>query len=119
MPSDEAGADLAKEVGSRPRHRTITVESIAIEVLLGFSHTHGHNLESFFYLLLRLCARRGWKGSPSKDSALTKWYSGTFGGIANAKLGHMTKERGLYLSCVELYGISSFLMGMGSYLQGP
>ena len=56
--------DLAKEVGKGPsgaRHRTGTMEFMAIEVLLGYAHTYRHDLESFFYVLLWLCARRGWK----------------------------------------------------------
>ncbi|KAL9121789.1 MAG: hypothetical protein Q9187_001654 [Circinaria calcarea] len=86
--------DLAKEVGSGPsgaRHRTGTMEFMAIEVLLGYAHTYRHDLESFFYVLLWLCARREWEHGPPKDSALTNWYSGTFEDIANNKLGHMNK----------------------------
>ena len=87
--------DLAKAVDSArsgARHQTGTMEFMAIDVLLGCSHTYRHDLESFFYVLLWICARRGWKDSPPKNSALTKWYSGTFDEIANAKLGHMTKS---------------------------
>ena len=91
--------DLAKEVGTGPsgaRHRTGKMEFMAIEVLLGFSHTYRHDLESFFYILLWICARRGWrfsgnpKGQPT-TSTLTKWYLGSYDDIANAKLAHMNK----------------------------
>jgi serine/threonine protein kinase len=47
--------DLAKELGSGPsgaRHRTGTIEFIAIEVLKGKAHTYRHDLESFFYIFL-------------------------------------------------------------------
>jgi len=56
--------DLAKELGSGrsgARCRTGTMEFMAIEVLLGISHTYRHDLESFFYVLLWQCGRRGWK----------------------------------------------------------
>ena len=89
--------DLAKVLGSGPsgaRHRTGTMEFMPIEVLLGIDHTYRHDLESFFYVLIWLCARRGWKfcGNPKgrpKESVLTKWYSGSFKDIARSKLGDM------------------------------
>ena len=85
--------DLAKVLGSGrsgARHQTGTMEFMAIEVLLGIDHTYRHDLESFFYVLIWLCARRGWdfcgnpKGRPT-DSRLKKWYTGTFDEIADAK----------------------------------
>ena len=89
--------DLAKVLGSGrsgARHQTGTMEFMAIEVLLGIDHTYRHDLESFFYVLIWLCARRGWdicenpKGRP-KESVLTQWYSGSFKDIARSKLGDM------------------------------
>jgi hypothetical protein len=89
--------DLAKELGSGrsgARCRTSTMEFMAIEVLHGFSHTYRHDLESFFYVLVWLCGRRGWefagrvKEQPA-PSLLSKWYTGTYLEIADAKLGHM------------------------------
>ena len=56
--------DLAEIVGSGPsgaRHQTGTVESMAIQVLQKTAHTHRHDLESFFYVLLWICARRSWE----------------------------------------------------------
>ncbi|EEH20311.2 hypothetical protein PABG_02570 [Paracoccidioides brasiliensis Pb03] len=56
------------------------MEFMAIEVLLNVDHTYRHDLESFFYVLLWQCSRRGWgsvgnpKGQPT-PSLLTKWYS--------------------------------------------
>ena len=47
--------DLAKEPHSGPsgaRHRTGTMEFIAIEVLRGKTHTYRHDLESYFYVFL-------------------------------------------------------------------
>ena len=89
--------DLAKEVRSRrsgARHQTGTMEFMAIEVLLGYAHTYRHGLESFFYVLLWLCARHGWKFSgSSKDqpipSMLTKWYSQSYKEIARIKRSDM------------------------------
>ena len=89
--------DLAKVLGSGrsgARHQTGTMEFMAIEVLLGIDHTYRHDLESFFYVLIWLCARRGWdfcgnpRGRPT-ESVLTKWYSGSFKDIADAKRGYM------------------------------
>ena len=70
------------------------MEFMAIEVLQGIDHTYRHDLESFLYVLIWLCARRGWdlcenpKGRP-KESVLTKWYSGSLKEIARSKLGDM------------------------------
>ena len=47
--------DLAKILGSKPsgaRHKTGTMQFIAIKMLRGINHTYRHNLESFFYVLL-------------------------------------------------------------------
>lgn len=89
--------DLAKMIGSGrsgARHQTGTMEFMAIEVLLGIDHTYRHDLESFFYVLIWLCGRRGWdlcenpKNRPPK-SVLTRWYSSNFQDIAMAKEGDM------------------------------
>ncbi|KAI9763725.1 MAG: hypothetical protein M1840_009122 [Geoglossum simile] len=48
--------DLAKELGSGlsgARHRTGTMEFMAIEVLECGAHTYRHDLESFFYVFLK------------------------------------------------------------------
>jgi Fungal protein kinase len=100
--------DLAKELGSGPsgaRHRTGTMQFMAIEVLLGISHTYRHDLESFFYVLLWLCARHGWdfvqnpKGRP-QGSMFTGWYTGSYKEIANKKLGNMDKGKGKGLEVI-------------------
>ena len=89
--------DLAKVLGSGrsgARHQTGTMEFMAIEVLQGIDHTYRHDLESFLYVQIWLCARRGWdlcensKGRP-KESVLTKWYSGSLKDLARSKLGDM------------------------------
>lgn len=92
--------DLAKEEGKGPsgaRHRTGTMEFMAIEVLLGISHTYRHDLESFFYVLIWLCARKGWALSKApylqpKESWLSRWYTGDYGNIAQNKRGDMDKN---------------------------
>lgn len=56
--------DLAKEIGSGPsgaQHQTGTMEFVAIELLRRVSHTYRHDLESFFYVLLWICACRAWE----------------------------------------------------------
>lgn len=90
--------DLAKEDGKGPsgaRYRTGTMEFMAIEVLLGVSHTYRHDLEAFFYVLLWLCSRRGWAltdTKPKHRSILSHWYTGTYGDIARGKRGDMIKK---------------------------
>lgn len=89
--------DLAKEEGKGPggaRHRTGTMEFMAIEVLQGILHTYRHDLESFLYVLLWLCARRAWAlpGAPKRPTAghaLSHWYTGTYDDIARSKRGDM------------------------------
>ncbi len=90
--------DLAKEIGSGrsgARHQTGTMEFMAIGVLRRLSHTYRHDLESFFYVLLWICARRAWEkyescfDQPLKQSRLTKWYTGSYDDIADAKEHHM------------------------------
>ncbi|KPM39086.1 hypothetical protein AK830_g7476 [Neonectria ditissima] len=102
--------DLAKEEGKGPsgaRHRTGTMEFMAIEVLMGVSHTYRHDLEAFFYVLLWLCARRAWalpgvSGRPMK-SRLSRWYTGDYEDIAQSKRGDMDKN-GLELVLREFPG---------------
>ncbi|KAL2037271.1 hypothetical protein N7G274_009960 [Stereocaulon virgatum] len=91
--------DLAKEIGSGrsgARHQTGTMEFMAIQVLQRIDHTYRHDLESFLYVLLWMCARRTWekefKCKPEdrpKRNILTKWYTGSFDDIADAKRGYM------------------------------
>ena len=90
--------DLAISVGTRTgaRHMTGTMEFMAIEVLQRVDHTYRHDLESFLYVLLWICARRAWErgfGCKPKDqpnrSVLRKWYTGDYAEIAQAKRGFM------------------------------
>ena len=88
--------DLAKEIGSGPsgaRHQTGTMEFMAIEVLRLVSHSYRHDLESFFYVLLWMCARRAWErrfrcraAHQPKESMLSKWYTGSYKEIAQSKM---------------------------------
>lgn len=88
--------DLAKVLGSGrsgARHQTGTMEFMAIEVLRGKDHTYRHDLESFFYVLLWICARRVWEREfwcsavdRPKESTLNEWYTGSFKGIARSKM---------------------------------
>ncbi|PQE24972.1 serine threonine- kinase Sgk2 protein [Rutstroemia sp. NJR-2017a BVV2] len=97
--------DLAKELDSMPsgaRHRTGTIQFMAIEVLEGNGHTYRHDLESFFYVFLWMCIRYGYEGigrqklntlMRPKTNILRGWYTGTYTEIANTKQGHMGKNR--------------------------
>ena len=94
--------DLAKERGSMPsgaRHRTGTMEFMAIEVLRqrkGFIHTYRHDLESFFYVFLWVCIIHGGSLSGPKLEEvpwrLQSWYKGTYEQIADAKIAQMDKN---------------------------
>ncbi len=93
--------DLAKERDKGPsgaRHRTGTMEFMAIEVLDGVSHTYRHDLESFFYVFLWTCICYGWDfsgraaGRP-EPSLLRSWYRGSYEDIARVKQGDMHKQR--------------------------
>lgn len=72
------------------------MEFMAIEVLLGYSHTYRHDLESFFYVLIWICARRAWEREfqcraidRPPQNILKKWYMGDYDDIAQAKRGYM------------------------------
>ena len=92
-------ADLAKIVGggrTGVRYQTGTMEFMAIEVLRKVAHTYRHDLESFFYVLLWICARRAWEREfgcklvdRPKKSILSKWYTGDYDDIARSKRGDM------------------------------
>lgn len=78
------------------RHMTGTMEFMAIDVLRGVEHTYRHDLESFFYVLLWMCARRAWerefqckrKDRPA-DSVLRDRYGDTNKKVAGTKQGSM------------------------------
>lgn len=92
--------DLAKVRDSGPsgaRHQTGTMQFMAVEVLRKADHTYRHDLESFFYVLLWMCARESWtkkhlcqNESPPNQTRLRKWEIGSFDDIADSKEGHMT-----------------------------
>lgn len=93
--------DLAKFLDGKPsgaQHITGTIQFMAIEVLRGVDHTYRHDLESFFYVLLWLCAQRSWENGlygederqPTK-SFLHRWSVGNYDLICRVKLGDMTE----------------------------
>ena len=92
--------DLAKVRDSGPsgaRHQTGTMQFMAVEVLRKTDHTYRHDLESFFYVLLWMCARQSWHNAFSghdeqapKESLLREWEIGSFAKIARSKEGDMT-----------------------------
>lgn len=90
--------DLAKDLKSGPsgaRHQTGTMQFMAVEVLRTVDHTYRHDLESFFYVLLWMCARQSWHNGfagdeiPVQESLTRRWEIGSFRVIADAKEGHM------------------------------
>lgn len=74
---------------------TGTMEFMAIEVLQGailYVHTYRHDLESFVYVFLWICARQAWdrviecnKNDRPEKSVLAKWYIGSYEDIATFK----------------------------------
>jgi serine/threonine protein kinase len=97
--------DLAKDLDGMPsgaRHRTGTMQFMAIEVLEGKDHTYQHDLESFFYVFVWMCIRCGYEGMARqklhkllrpKTNILRGWSTGIYTEIANTKQGHMGKNR--------------------------
>ncbi|KAH0537305.1 hypothetical protein FGG08_005895 [Glutinoglossum americanum] len=89
--------DLAKELDSGPsgaRHRTGTMEFMAIEILEGRAHTYRHDLELFFYVFLWVIICYGQKGNKNlpETSRLRRWYTGTYEDIAGNKGWDMGKR---------------------------
>ncbi|KAK0724033.1 serine/threonine-protein kinase Sgk2 [Apiosordaria backusii] len=93
--------DLAKVRDSGPsgaRHQTGTMQFMAVEVLRKTDHTYRHDLESFFYVLLWMCARQSWSNGfggvqrPPKESFYRNWEVGSFQDIALSKAGHMSVD---------------------------
>ncbi|KAI1132176.1 serine/threonine-protein kinase Sgk2 [Nemania abortiva] len=92
--------DQAKVGNSSPdetKHHVGTMPFMALEVLETEEHTYRHDLESFLYVLLWMCARQSWcnglangKGErPPEESLLRYWQAGSFKSIARAKKGDM------------------------------
>ncbi len=96
-------AEYGKENGSGrsgARQQTGTMEFMAIQVLQRVAHTYRHDLESFFYVLLWICARRVWEREflcsavdRPKRNILSKWYTGSFDDIADSKQGYMHVDK--------------------------
>ncbi|MCJ1469209.1 hypothetical protein MMC07_007842 [Pseudocyphellaria aurata] len=95
--------DLAIVDGERTgaQHMTGTMEFMAIDVLRGVEveHTYRHDLESFFYVLLWICARRAWemeiyckRNDRPIDSELGDWYGDKCEKVANKKLNSTHTE---------------------------
>lgn len=95
--------DLAKEIGSGrsgARHQTGTMDFMAIQVLQRVAHTYRHDLESFFYVLLWIFVCCAWEREflcsaidRPKRNILSKWYTGSFDDIADAKQGYMHVDK--------------------------
>ncbi|KAI0543394.1 serine/threonine-protein kinase Sgk2 [Xylaria curta] len=93
--------DLAKikdSPASGARHQTGTMQFMAIEVLGKIDHTYRHDLESFFYVLLWMCAHQAWDNGftfqkrPFKKSRLLAWEGDDFEQIAEDKGLSMTTD---------------------------
>ena len=95
--------DLAKELNSRlsgARHRTGTMEFMAIQVLEGHTHPYRHDLDSFFYVFLWIIIQHNPEGGEKqlpKESELQEWYTGSYRALALAKTAHMLVEEFRYI----------------------
>ncbi|KAG6095716.1 hypothetical protein E4U30_002128 [Claviceps sp. LM220 group G6] len=78
-------------------HAVGTLPFMAVEVLFKINHTYRHDVESFFYILLRMCGCEAWdpvKGlavegeKQRKESRFRKWHVGSLEVIAEAKKSH-------------------------------
>ncbi|RMD39557.1 hypothetical protein DV735_g5570, partial [Chaetothyriales sp. CBS 134920] len=90
--------DLAKvrdSEASGAQHQTGTMQFMVVEVLCSADHTYRHDLESFFYVLLWMCARQSWHNGlagetvQQKLSGLQRWEIGSFEDIAHVKIRHI------------------------------
>ncbi|KAG5964263.1 hypothetical protein E4U56_002339 [Claviceps arundinis] len=80
-------------------HAVGTLPFMAVEVLLKINHTYRHDVESFFYVLLRMCGCEAWdpvkglavKGEKKKHkvSNFQMWNTGNLERIAGTKKGQM------------------------------
>jgi len=68
------------------------MQFMAIEVLQKVDHTYRHDLESFFYVLLWMCARCSW------DKGLAKARCG----LSQAAYGNGSLEAFRYFGCKEI-----------------
>ncbi|KAK3491616.1 kinase-like domain-containing protein [Neurospora crassa] len=94
-------AAKVREDGQSPSRQPITdtLPFMAIEVLRNMDHTYRHDLESFFYVLLWVCARQSWSnGVSGKDeqtpdkSFLDRWGNGHLEHIALNKKHDMASR---------------------------
>ncbi|KAG6108507.1 hypothetical protein E4U13_006408, partial [Claviceps humidiphila] len=80
----DSAHDITKDPSGR-RHRTGTIEFMAIGVLLGQQHTYRHDLESFLYVFIWLCFVYGPKGKGKEPTnALRAW--STFGSTFKSRV---------------------------------
>ncbi|KAI0856195.1 serine/threonine-protein kinase Sgk2 [Xylaria cubensis] len=95
--------DLAEERNSKANgaQQIGTIQFMAIEVLQAVDHTYRHDLESFFYVLIWMCARQSWHNgfggnmqeTPTDgNSVLSKWEIGSFRDIALEKRSRMNGD---------------------------
>ncbi|KAF4120787.1 Protein kinase domain [Geosmithia morbida] len=94
--------DQAKVGDGRPsgaQRQTGTVQFMALEVLRSVDHTYRHDLESFLYVLIWMCARQSWNNALSgvgemrpRTDLLRNWEVGSFEEIASTKMGHVTVD---------------------------
>ncbi|KAI1738573.1 serine/threonine-protein kinase Sgk2 [Xylaria scruposa] len=93
--------DLAKMNNDTTRsgamQQTGTLQFMAINVLRGADNTYRYDMESFFYVLLWMCAHQSWENmlnnpEETQDGAsmILQWGVGDFKKIAHPKLGHMS-----------------------------
>ncbi|KAI1735930.1 serine/threonine-protein kinase Sgk2 [Xylaria scruposa] len=92
-------AKIKNSPPSKERQPIGTLQFMAIEVMLGkIDHNYRHDLESFFYVLLWMCAHHAWDNGftyekrPFQSSCLRDWEDNDFGEIARLKTLSMNSD---------------------------
>ncbi|KAI0855673.1 serine/threonine-protein kinase Sgk2 [Xylaria cubensis] len=92
--------DLAKQYTVRSEEQTGTKQFMAVGVLRKYPHNYRHDLESFFYVLLWMCAGTSWRKpqlrgkyeEPTSESQLRRWSEGDLRNVANSKVHSMIPD---------------------------
>lgn len=81
---------------STSRHRTGTIEFMAIGVMDGELHTYRHDLESFFYVFLWICVHMlpcGRRAPAPSTTLFQRWATGSWAEAAEKKFANMDPGR--------------------------
>lgn len=83
-------------LNSTSRHRTGTIEFMAIGVMDGDLHTYRHDLESFFYVFLWICVHMlpcGERAPAPTTNLFQRWATGSWAEASEKKFANMDPIR--------------------------